>query len=379
VPTAGRAAAGCSRLQPGDRSLVQRGWARRQQGSGAPGVAVPAAQRRACVRVVASLMANGTLTRRASVLASSVLPQPVGPCRGGHAGTPLEQAQPYGRSGSGGEQGRLRTPPSLLFPAQRGTRPAHPRGQGRADANASSRGKRAAGPHQDQHVALLNFHVVVAGGSLSGATRTRLLLRLCAGPHAVVGRGAGGGVSVQNWGLQGGGCVRVCVVCDRGGVCKTAQKSTQGGGEAGGTHGRRRDLRPLQQAAPEPKGQPQAAQHTHRGRAAQRAPAGAAHPAHPFQRVARQRCQPKRLPHLGGEAGQAGHALRRRRRLYLRVGQPAGGRLLGRRRSRRLHVMLHSLVVVVHRHRQHLLGVRLQSTTHLRREGERAEERGSRW
>lgn len=34
----------------------------------------------ACVSVVASAMANGTLTSLASVLASSVLPEPVGPC-----------------------------------------------------------------------------------------------------------------------------------------------------------------------------------------------------------------------------------------------------------------------------------------------------------
>ena len=33
----------------------------------------------ACVSVVASLIANGTFTRRARVLASSVLPHPVGP------------------------------------------------------------------------------------------------------------------------------------------------------------------------------------------------------------------------------------------------------------------------------------------------------------
>lgn len=36
----------------------------------------------ACVSVVASAMAKGTLTSLASVLASSVLPEPVGPCAG---------------------------------------------------------------------------------------------------------------------------------------------------------------------------------------------------------------------------------------------------------------------------------------------------------
>lgn len=45
-----------------------------------------ACTRRTWVRVVASLMAKGTLTMRARVLASSVLPQPVGPCEVG-AGT----------------------------------------------------------------------------------------------------------------------------------------------------------------------------------------------------------------------------------------------------------------------------------------------------
>lgn len=55
---------------------------------------------RTCVSVVASLMAKGTLTRRASVLASSVLPQPVGPCtsdgtdtRQGHTGWGVSAAR----------------------------------------------------------------------------------------------------------------------------------------------------------------------------------------------------------------------------------------------------------------------------------------------
>ena len=40
---------------------------------------LPQLRQHTCVSVVASLIAKGTLTRRASVLASSVLPQPVGP------------------------------------------------------------------------------------------------------------------------------------------------------------------------------------------------------------------------------------------------------------------------------------------------------------
>lgn len=159
-------------------------------------------------------MAKGTFTRRARVLASSVLPQPVGPCGGGlfsrvspslvairQLGMPCGAASSLARQAGG--LGTAQHAPRCACGAP--WRVGYRRSQ-HTHTHASAQARPAhTSTHQDEHVALLNLHVVGRPSRRLGRRLLPIALpcrRHQAGAHAVVGGGAQR-VGVQDGGLQG--------------------------------------------------------------------------------------------------------------------------------------------------------------------------------